>query len=106
MLHDDVYEGDEARSCKQQLVRRRLAPVEELMRYLIPVVRLNIRGRSHCTWLRCPMHPRHGGGAGRKPLMCEPVVNSPTLIFFRAMDLLKKPPRENQLDSFLNFLRT
>lgn len=33
----------------------------ELMRCLIPVVRLNIRGRSHCTWLRCPIHPRHRG---------------------------------------------
>lgn len=21
------------------------------------VVRVNIRGRSHCTWLRCPIHP-------------------------------------------------
>lgn len=40
-------------------VRRRLASMKELMRYLIPVVRLNIRGRSHCTWLCCPIHPRH-----------------------------------------------
>ncbi|KAF3686438.1 hypothetical protein EXN66_Car002110 [Channa argus] len=36
-----------------------MAPVKELMCCLIPVVRLNIRGRSHCTWLRCPIRPRH-----------------------------------------------
>lgn len=62
------------RFCKDQLFRRRLAPVKELMRCLIPVVRLNIRGRSHCTWLRCPIHPAHMESRTPGSHMCNDVV--------------------------------
>ncbi|KAI9528464.1 hypothetical protein NQZ68_020290 [Dissostichus eleginoides] len=62
------------KDCKDQLVRRRLAPVKELMRCLIPVVRLNIRGRSHCTWLRCPIHPAHMESQTPGSHMCYDVV--------------------------------
>lgn len=36
------------------------------VRSLVPVVRLNIRGRSHRTWLRCPIHPSDSGAAGQQ----------------------------------------
>lgn len=45
---------------KERTVRSHLAPrsgAVSFIRCLIPVVRVNIRGRSHCTWLRCPIRP-------------------------------------------------
>lgn len=55
-------------------LQRHSSPPSLSTRCLIPVVRLNIRGRSHCTWLRCPIHPALTESRTAAPHVCGDAV--------------------------------
>lgn len=84
--------------CPQPLGSSGTAPPPLSTRCLIPVVRLNIRGRSHCTWLRCPIHPALTESRTAAPHVCGDAVRE-TVRFSTAKTsgtVLKKKKKKRQ----------